>query len=185
MNLIERVKAILLNPNVEWPVIADEPGDAAGLLVNYVAILAFIPALAGFIGGSLIGVTTPLLLVRVPISSGLFGAAVDYLIAFVVVYIVAFIIDVMAGRFGGRRDFASALKLSVYSFTPFWIAGIFLLIPGLRFLTILGLYGLYLLWTGVPPLMRAPRDQALGYAATVVGCTLIIHLVIAIARRMV
>ena len=185
MNLVERVKAILLSPDAEWPVIADERGDVAYLFGNYVAILALIPAVAGFIGGSLIGVSTPVLSVRVPIVSGLIGAVADYLIAFVVVYLVAVIIDLLADRFGGRRDFASALKLSVYSFTPSWIAGVFLLIPGLRFLAILGVYGLYLLWAGVPPLMKAPREKALGYAATMVGCVLIIHLVVAIARRIV
>ena len=36
--------------------------------------------------------------------------------------------------FGGRADFDSAFKLAVYSFTPVWLAGIFLLVPGLRFL---------------------------------------------------
>ena len=127
------MKAILLSPDAEWPVIADERGDVTYLFGNYVAILALIPAVAGFIGGSLIGVSTPVLSVRVPIVSGLIGAVADYLIAFVVVYLVAVIIDLLADRFGGRRDFASALKrVCVYSFTPSWIAGVFLLIPGLK-----------------------------------------------------
>src|SRR4051812_16778372 len=51
MNLVERVKAIVLTPRTEWPVIAAEPGDAAYLFRNYVAILAAIPAVAGLIGG--------------------------------------------------------------------------------------------------------------------------------------
>src|SRR5262249_30178358 len=53
--LVERVKAIVLTPQTEWPIIAREPGDTAGLFTRYVAILALIPALAGFIGTSLIG----------------------------------------------------------------------------------------------------------------------------------
>ena len=43
MNLVERVKAILLQPKSEWPVIEREPGDAGTLFTNYVAILAAIP----------------------------------------------------------------------------------------------------------------------------------------------
>jgi hypothetical protein len=58
--LVDRVKAILLTPQTEWPVIAREEGDTASLFTQYVAILALIPALAGFIGSSLIGGYTPL-----------------------------------------------------------------------------------------------------------------------------
>ena len=55
MNLVERVKAILLTPNTEWPVIEREPGDAAYLFTNYVAILAAIPAVCGLVGGIAFG----------------------------------------------------------------------------------------------------------------------------------
>ena len=44
MNLVERVKGILLTPKEEWPVIDSETGDANYLFTNYVAILVAIPA---------------------------------------------------------------------------------------------------------------------------------------------
>ena len=78
-----------------------------------------------------------------------------------------------APRFGGRKNFGNALKLSVYSHTPLWLAGIFLLIPGLNFLLILGVYGLYLFWIGLPLLMQVPDDKALPYAAVATGCALV------------
>jgi hypothetical protein len=40
MNLVERIKGILLQPKSEWPVIEREPGDAGYLFPNYVAIVA-------------------------------------------------------------------------------------------------------------------------------------------------
>ena len=91
---------------------------------------------------------------------------------------MALIIDALAPSFQAQKNFPNALKLSVYSHTPFWLAGIFLLIPGLSFLTLLGFYGLYLLWLGLPPLMRAPSDRALVYAAAVVLCALLLALAI-------
>jgi hypothetical protein len=75
--------------------------------------------------------------------------------------------------FGARKDFAAALKLAVYSATPVWIAGIFLLVPGLSFLVILGLHGVYLLWTGLPIVTQAPPEKTLPYAAAVGACALI------------
>ena len=92
--------------------------------------------------------------------------------------LVALIVDALAPTFDAQKNFPNALKLTVYSYTPGWLAGIFLLIPGLSFLTILGLYGLYLMWLGLPPLMQAPRDKALPYAAAVVVCAVIIAIVI-------
>ena len=38
----------MLTPQTEWAVIAREPDDAMALFTRYVAILALIPALAGF-----------------------------------------------------------------------------------------------------------------------------------------
>jgi hypothetical protein len=170
--LVERVKAILLTPQTEWPVIAREPGAASVLFTRYVAILALIPALAGFIGMSLVGS-------YVPFISGLISAVVSYVMTFVVVYVVALIVDALAPTFDAQKNFPNALKLTVYSFTPFWLAGIFLLVPGLSFLRVLGLYGIYLAWVGLPPLMLAPRDKALAYAATAVVCAVILVIVTA------
>lgn len=169
--LLQRVKAILLTPQTEWPVIAREPGETSLLFTRYVAILALIPAVAGFIGTSLIGRYTP-------VFSGLISAIVGYVMTFVVVFVVALIVDALAPTFGAQKNFPNALKLTVYSYTPGWLAGVFLLIPGLSFLSILGLYGLYLMWLGLPPLMQAPREKALPYAAAVVVCAIIIAIVI-------
>jgi hypothetical protein len=167
MELIYRVKGILLEPHTEWPVIAQQKVDASALFIRYVAILALIPALARFVGTALIGWYAP-------ISSSLAGALVIYLSGFVIVYGLALIIDALAPTFGAQKDFAAALKLAVYSYTPVWIAGIFLLVPGLSFLVILGLHGVYLLWAGLPILMRAADEKALPYAAAVAGCALVI-----------
>jgi hypothetical protein len=170
--LVARVKAILLSPQTEWPVIARQPADTSALLTRYVAILALIPALARFIGTSVIGGYAPVL-------SGLAAAILGYVLTVVVVFVVALIVDALAPYFHAQRDFGSALKLTVYSYTPVWLAGIFLLVPGLSFLAILGLYGLYLMWLGLPPLMRSPLDKSGLYAAAVVLCALLLAIAVA------
>jgi hypothetical protein len=164
--LIKRLRGILLTPRAEWLVIAGEKGDASALFVRYVAILALFPALARFIGAALIGGYAPIL-------SSLAGALVIYLSGFAIVYGLALIIDALAPMFGAKKDLAAALRLAVHSATPVWIAGIFLLVPGLSFLVILGLHGVYLLWTGLPVLMQASPERTLPYAATAGGCALI------------
>lgn len=179
MNLAERVRNVLFSPRSEWPVIERESGEPVHLFTSYAAILALIPAVAYFIGASFVGVKVSIGTFRVPLLTGLVSAAISYLFTFVIVYLVALVIDALAPYFRAQKNFSNALKLAVYSFTPTWLAGIFLLIPGLRFLTILGLYGVYLLWTGLPALMRSPRDTALAYTALVVAAAIVITLVLA------
>jgi hypothetical protein len=175
MNLVERVKNILLTPTTEWPVIDRESGDTAFLFTNYVAILAAIPAVCGFIGASIIGVAG----YRSGFFGGLMSAIVSYILAFVGVYVMALIIDALAPSFGGRKDFASALKLVVYSSTAAWIAGIFSLIPALAILGILGLYSLYLLYLGIPVLMKSPAEKSLVYTIVAIVCALVVWIAIA------
>ena len=169
MNLVDRVKGIIVSPKTEWPIIAGEPGDVSYLFSNYVAILAAIPAVCGFIGKLLIGL---------PPVGALIAAVIGYLLTFVSIYIVAWIVNLLAPTFASQKDFPSALKVTVYSYTPSWLAGVFLLIPGLSFLTILGLYGLYLLYLGLPPVMKTPPEKAMVYTIVIVVCAIIVAILL-------
>ncbi|MGH8639528.1 MAG: Yip1 family protein, partial [Burkholderiales bacterium] len=64
--------------------------------------------------------------------------------------------------------------LTAYAFTPAWLAGVFLAVPGLSFLGVLGLYGFYLMWIGLPVLMQAPRERSLSYVAVVVAWAVVL-----------
>ncbi len=174
MDLVERVKAIVTTPKTEWRAIEGEPGDPAYLFINYVAILAAIPAACGFIAMAIFGRS---------IVVGLVAAIVRYVLAFVLVYVMALITDALAPTFGAQKNQSAALKLAVYSMTPVWLVGVFSLIPGLRILGILGLYSLYLFWLGVPVLMKAPDEKSVPYTAAVVVCGIVIFVVIAAIVR--
>ena len=63
-----------------------------------------------------------------------------------------------------------AFKLAVYSYTPVWLAGIFLILPGLRFLALTGFYGAYVLSAGVARLMKSPAQRTQIYVVVIVLC---------------
>ncbi len=69
----------------------------------------------------------------------------------------------LAPTFGGERNPLNALKLTIYSSTAGWLAGVFAILPGLHMLGILGLYGAFLFYTGVPVLMKCPAEKAAAY----------------------
>ena len=174
MNLVERVKGILLQPKLEWQAIEREPGDAGYLFPNYVAIVAAIPAVCTFIGTSIIGFGP----YHVGIVGGLLRAIVFYVLSLISVFVAAYIIDFLAGTFGARKNFDNAMKVSAYAPTAAWIAGVFNIIPMLAILGILGLYSLYLLYTGIVALMKPPADKALIYTIAVIVCAIILWAVV-------
>ena len=182
MDVVARVKNICLTPNTEWPVIAAEPTDTGSLIAGYAAPLAAIGALAGFIGGSVVGHSLPFVnaTYRVPIGAGVAGAVFSFVAAIVGVFVLSLIINALAPTFGGQPNSGQALKVAVYSYTPAWVAGVLLILPALGLLIILAaLYGLYLLYLGLPTLMKCPTDKAVGYTVVVVVCAIVISLVLA------
>lgn len=178
MILVDRVKNILLQPKQEWVVIDTETTDTKTLYTTYAMLLAAIPAVAGFIGGSIIGYGAFGVSFRVPIVQGIAGMVISYALALGGVYVLALIIDALAVNFGGTKNINQALKLAIYSATASWLAGIFSMVPGLSILGLLGLYSLYLLYTGLPVLMKAPDDKALTYTIVIVVCAIVIAVVI-------
>lgn len=178
MNLVDRAKKILLQPKQEWPVIAAEPHTLQGLYTQYVMILAAIPAVAAFIGLSLVGYGMLGISYRVSIGSGIAHMVVSYVLSLGMVYVLALIIDALAPNFGGQKDFMQALKLAAFSCTASWLAGIFAIIPALAILGLLGLYSLYLLYTGVGPLMKVPEDKTVPYTVVIVIAALVLVIIV-------
>jgi hypothetical protein len=179
MNVIDRVKKILLQPKQEWEVISGETTTASELYKNYIILLAAIGPVASIIGMSIIGISLPFMgTFRVPIITSISSAVVHYILSLIGVYILALIIDFLAPNFSGEKNINQALKLAAYSYTAGWIAAIFVIIPVLGILGILGLYSLYLLYTGIPVLMKAPQEKSLGYTVAVFIAGIIIFVVI-------
>lgn len=180
MNLVERVKNILLQPKTEWQTIDAETTPVGDLYKNYIAPLAAIGPAASIIGMSVIGITMPFVgTFRVPITSSIAQAVTSYILTLVGVFIIALIIDALAPSFGGEKNQAQALKVATYASTPSWVAGIVMILPMLGVIALLaGLYGLYLLYLGLPLLMKAPQEKAIGYTAVVVVVAIVVMMVI-------
>jgi hypothetical protein len=179
MALVDRVKNILLSPKQEWAVIDAEPTVPVDLYKQYIMPLAAIGPVAGMIGATVFGYRIPMMgTIRAPIGQALSAMVVTYLLTLGGVYILALIIDALAPSFHGTKNQLQALKVAAYSSTASWVAGIFSLVPGLRWLGILGLYSLYLLYLGLPILMTAPEDRAVAYTILVILAALVLFLVI-------
>ena len=180
MNLVERAKRMLLTPKTEWEVVDAEPTTVSELYTQYIIPLAAIGPIAQVIGYALVGVHIPFsgVTYRTPIGRAVVAALIGYILSLIGVFILAMIIDMLAPSFGGTTDRLKALKVAAYSSTAMWLAAVFVLVPGLGILWILGLYSLYLLYLGLPVLMKAPQDKAGAYTVVVIVVGIVLFMVV-------
>lgn len=179
MNLVERVQAILLKPKATWPVIEGEPDDIPGLYKNYLIYLAGVSSLAAFIGYSLVGTGMMGIHFRVPIVAGLVNMVVGFALTLAMIYVLALVANALAPNFGGQKDLGKAFKLVAYGATAGLLGGVFNLLPALSMLGLLaGLYSIYLLYTGVPVMMKVPEGKALGFTAVLIVCGIVAGIVV-------
>ncbi|HTH68469.1 MAG TPA: Yip1 family protein, partial [Rhodanobacter sp.] len=146
----------------------------------YIAIVAALPIIAGFIKGSLIGTSAFGITVRTPIGMGIVGMVLHYVLALVIVYVVALIINALAPTFGGQKDMVQALKTVAYAWTASWIAGIAVIVPWLGWLIAIAgaVYAIYLLYLGLPHTMKCPPEKAGGYTAVSVIIAIVLSWIV-------
>jgi hypothetical protein len=179
--IIARVKAILMTPKTEWPVIDSEPATVADLYKNYIVVLAAIPAICGFIKMSVLGVTAPFVgTYRVGIGAGISGMILNYVLGLASVYVMALIIDALAPSFDAQKNQVQAVKTVAYAYTASWVAGLGQLLPFLGVLILLagGIYSIYLLYLGVQYTMKCPEAKAPGYTAVSIVVAIVLSIVV-------
>ncbi len=180
-NLVQRVINIITKPKQEWYVIAGEQPNAMKLIGGYALILALIPAVSAFLRHGVIGYSILGNAYR-SIGSGIQFGLVQLLTAVIGVYLLAWVIDLLAPSFNSEKNFGRSLQLAVYSSTPQWVAGILLLLSTTMgmLIMLLGLYAIYLLAVGMPVLKSTPKDKVVGYVVLVIVAMIVITLVMAL-----
>jgi hypothetical protein len=175
-----RARAILLSPKTEWPVIAGEAETVQAVFWRYAVPLAAIGPIAGFIGGQLFGVGALGFRYHPSLVAGLSAAITGYVLALLAIFVVAWVANFLADKFGGRQDYARAFRLCAYAYTAGWIAGVFQLLPSLWILAFLGsLYGIYLFYLGATPMMAVPKEKAAGFTAVTIVGVIVVGLIVA------
>lgn len=173
--LVARVKNILFQPRAEWERIDGEFATTQTLFTRYAMILAAIGPICSLLGGQLL----PIMGMRMSIVGALVIALVGYALSLLAVFILGLIINALAPSFGAVTDKTQAMKVAVYSWTAAWVAGVFGLIPLLSWVgMLLGLYSFYLLFVGLPILMKVPEDKKVGYFAVTVIIGIVVNIVI-------
>ena len=179
MNLVDRVKNLLLSPAKEWEVIKGETWTTADLFTKYAIILAAIPALAGFLGYTFFGLSYGFGTIKLGFGTSLTWAILTYILSLVGVFVLGFIIDALAPSFGSTKDLVASLKVAVFSSTAGWVAGILNIFPALSILVVIAsIYGLVLLYMGLERVKSVPKEKMVGYFVVVLIAAILVYVVI-------
>jgi hypothetical protein len=162
--LFNRAKNLFLTPHTEYRAIEKENPPHTEVLTKYALLLAIIPFLFAFIGYGLIGYSV-LGQHFNDVGVGFRWAFDQVFLLLGGVYITALIINLMADKFGGQKDFNRAFALVAYAYMPMFVAGVFHIYSGATWLVFaIGIYGLYLLVAGLHPMMKPAEDKAEAYS---------------------
>jgi len=175
MNLVDRVKNILITPKTEWTVIEGETSNLQTLMMTYALPLALIGAVASFIGWGLIGYSY-------------WGSSIAWGLKMGIIYFVSsiggvlatiFVVDRLSPSFGSEKNINRSAQLVIYSSTPAWVGAVFNILPGLAMLGMLvGLYGIYLIYLGLGPMKKTPEDKKVIYLVITYLVLIVIYFVL-------
>lgn len=170
--LIARVQRLLMSPKTEWDSIDGEGADVTKIYQSYILPLIGISSIAQFLA---------ILIIGGGIVMALKAAIFSFVLGALMVYVMALIIDGLAPQFGAKSEFGQAFKVAAYSPTASWVGGIFAIIPVLGgIIALIGaVYSLYLLYLGLPKLMKPAADKAMIYTLAVIGVMILIGVVVA------
>lgn len=178
MNLIERVKNMIITPKTEWQKISLEPQPMGTVLTTYVVPLALIGAVATFIGYGFIGVSY--FGVRIAgIEWGWRMAAIQLVSSIVGVIITAYVVDALAPSFGSEKNIDKSTQLVAYGYTPAFVGALFNIFPAIALIgSLLGLYGIYVMYLGFTPMKKTPEDKRITYFIVCILILIVLYFVI-------
>jgi hypothetical protein len=182
---------ILFRPRYEWKKVETEKTTTLQLYLLYIMPMTAIGPLAVTIGYLIYIMTRPSYGFEMGLpwfrAFVLPGLVVGYALDLFATYIWAVFVNLLAPPFSGEKNQTQALKVVAYASTAFWLGGILLVIPisplnkGMVILS--ALYSVYLLYLGLPVLMRVSPEKASLYTGEVVIMVLTISVIFLFVRK--
>ncbi len=148
--LINRIKSIFFQPTTVWDEIESEAMTEKEVFLKFLVFIAAVPAIAGLLGSLFVGEN---------FLTALLWAVLFFGFSIAAIWASAKALTFFAPSFKAKQDYLAALKLTTYTFTPILLACVFFLIPPIYGLSILGIYGFYLFWIGLPKMLPCVKEE--------------------------
>lgn len=178
--LYQRTKHFIISPVKAWEVVHRENRPIKYVRGSYFMPLIILVSISSLLG-SLFFINNTLK----PMYSVLTGIN-TFLFLYIGVYASAFIINEITRALDLGHEFLTAFKLVAYSLAPIFLSlTVSRLFESLLFINILGLYGLYIFWTGMEKMINPPEHKKLPMLiATVISMIIIFGLLQILLSRL-
>ncbi len=184
--ILQHTIGLFIHPDQEWQSIREQRTTPVKLFGQHVFVLALIPAVAAYIGTSQVGwaigsETT----VRLTETSAFNLCLLFYCAMLAGIFILGKFIDFMAVTYGVDQHAHRGTELAAYAATPLFLMGAIAIYPNIWIDMIVGLaavsYAVYLLYEGLPILMKIPKERGFLFASSVltVGLVMLVALLAA------
>ena len=155
IKIVDQTKDLIINPKGTLKKLKNKKVNRNDIII-YLAVVGFPTFLGIFIGLGIYGFW----------AQAFVRAIVFYILAIGGILFFGYIYNEFAPNFKSKKNLMQSVKLIAYSSTPWLLAGILWIVPlnGIWVLSFLaGLYGVYILYLGLPIYLETPNDQQAPY----------------------
>jgi len=172
---------ILFRPNATWQKISSTADRTSNLV--YILILAVLPAIAWFYGTTRVGWSIGEgEVIKLTAASATALITLFYWAMVLAVLVIGGSIHWMAVSYGAQSTLMRGITVAGVTATPMFLAGLvgFLPVPAIDMLIGVVAVGwsLYLLYVGIPAVMKVPQERGFLFASAVVAVCLVILIAI-------
>ncbi|WP_296061684.1 Yip1 family protein [uncultured Amphritea sp.] len=181
---IKSMSEIFYHPGLAMKHLRDEKLKGTAEVLFLLAALALIPSVSLFIGTTQIGwsLTPGGDAVKLSVISALNSSIAFYLAICFALGAMGFSIHWMEKTYDGHASLERCMNLTLYTATPLLLSGFAGLYPMLWFCVAIGMvaliYSVYLLFTGVPIIMKIPEERGFMFCISIltVGVVILVAL---------
>lgn len=179
--MLHHALGLIIQPRKQWRAIAALSQRQLAASLAYPAVMALIPSIAWYYGttriGWSIGRSDPQYLTH---ESALGIAVALYLAILIGLAVIGYLVHWMSATYGAQSTVVRGLALSSFTATPFFLAGVVGVYPHFTTDLLISLlaigHAVFLLYSGIPIVMKVPEDRGFLFASAVVGVALVMFM---------
>ncbi|MDE1463947.1 Yip1 family protein [Spartinivicinus poritis] len=177
--LLNHIWGLFTTPQQEWRLIRNESNSVSKIYLTHVLLLAAIPAICGYIGFTQVGWSVGTdKLVKLTEANAASMALLGYMAMLAGIFVMGCFIQWMAKTYHANTTLSQTIVFAAYTATPLFLTGLGALLPNVwlnLFLVIAGAsYATYLLYTGIPVMMKVPKEVGFLFASSVLCVGLVV-----------